>query len=394
MNGMSGSANRRETSFKGQNFEAIGFISDSDITADDLATNKFVDAVIQEWIVDWKYPFQGFFLYSTFTIRDHEFDGQSWKAQVEGPMSKLEQTVGETYTPGCRHRYGEPGCNRILDDAAAASRSIAVYNENGVSIGSYSVNGYPQLQLNKLNQPLGPDPNRRRWMVVPSVRVATPPPGKFNTNTEFYLNTADVSFYYSEPVTTPFAAVAVTFTAGTPGIVNATAHGLQQNLPVKFSTAGSIPPNINPGVTYYVHDPAANTFKVTSIPGNGSPIAFSTAGAGGPHYMILGDYDYWELQRTGGWFTGGRVMFQDGVLASTSKYEIAFYDHPYKEPYIRVVMRVPLSKVPVVGNLVTLYAGCSKSFDHCRGKANNAYFFGGFIFIPGPDRIYQRPSSI
>lgn len=313
LDGMNASASRRETAFKGQNFEALGIISDSEITVEDLAGDLFLGARIQEWIIDWKYPHMGYFLYSTFLIKDHEFDNLGWKAQVEGPMSVMETTVGDTYTPACRHTYGKPGCNRVLDDAAASLVSITYYNSAGVAQGVTSVHGHPQLILNELNQPMGATPYKNRWMKILGVRVATPPSGQSNTNRSFYLNTSDIAADYSEP----------------------------------------------------------------------DPVALSA-----------GTVDFWDLQRVNGWFSNGRLKFTTGSLASRAEYDISKYEHPYGSAHILVYTRLPMPFVPQVGDLVTLTAGCDHSWNHCRGKNANMDFFGGFIFIPGPDKIYQRPGSI
>lgn len=313
MNGMDASASRRETTFKGQNFETIGVISDSDITAEDLVNDKFKSARIQQWIVDWKYPFHGYFNYSSFILRDHDHDSLLWQAQVEGPVSKLNQTIGHTYSDDCRHSYGGLGCNRILDTDSAASQTITHYNSAGVVTGSVSVNGHPQLVLNAFNQPLGPTPYRNRWMRVDGVRVATPPGSEENTNTSFYLNTADIASDYES------------------------------------------------------NDPAL---------------------------VSAGSVDLWDLQTEGGWFSMGQLIFTSGNLESTELREINFYEQPFGSAYIKVTMRVPLPEIPAVGDTLDIIAGCNRSWTHCRAKNAQVYFFGGFLFIPGPDSIFQRPGSV
>lgn len=308
--GASGSASHRETGFKGQNFEAIGIISDEDITAEDLANNKFDGARVYQWLVDWKFPFFGYFNYAVMVIKDHDFDGSSWKAQVEGPAAWLEQSIGDVYDPTCRRRYGEIGCNRIIDTESAALRSQQLYDANGTPTTMGSVHGHPQEILNEANQLMG---WKDRWMKITGVRVATPPVGETNSDVSFYLNTSDIANDYAS------------------------------------------------------NDPTA---------------------------VSAGTVDLFDLQAEGGWFTYGTLTFDTGVLASTLVHEIHLYEQPYTSPYIKVTLRVPQLTAPSVGDTVTLIAGCNRSMDHCRLKNGNQKFFGGFIFIPGPDAIYQRPGSI
>lgn len=71
----------------------------------------------------------------------------------------------------------------------------------------------------------------------------------------------------------------VTITNAAPGVVTWTAHGLAANQEVKFSTTGTLPNPLVAGTTYYVRNPAANTFEVSATSG-GASINTTTAGAG------------------------------------------------------------------------------------------------------------------
>jgi hypothetical protein len=69
----------------------------------------------------------------------------------------------------------------------------------------------------------------------------------------------------------------VTISQATPGVVTWNAHGLAAGTPVIFSTTGTLPTGLLPGVTYYVLAPATNTFTVAATPGGA---AINTTGAG------------------------------------------------------------------------------------------------------------------
>jgi hypothetical protein len=70
----------------------------------------------------------------------------------------------------------------------------------------------------------------------------------------------------------------VTISQATPGVVTWNAHGLAAGTPIIFSTTGTLPTGLLPGVTYYVVETiATNTFSVAATPGGA---AINTTGAG------------------------------------------------------------------------------------------------------------------
>lgn len=74
----------------------------------------------------------------------------------------------------------------------------------------------------------------------------------------------------------------VTISMASPGVVTWNAHGLVAGTPVVFTTTGTLPTGLSPGVTYFVAAtpaPAANTFSVAATPG-GAAIATTAAGTG------------------------------------------------------------------------------------------------------------------
>lgn len=73
----------------------------------------------------------------------------------------------------------------------------------------------------------------------------------------------------------------VTISAGTPGVVSWTGHGLQAGQPVVFSTTGALPTGLTAGTVYYVIAAGltANSFSVAATPG-GTGIATTGAGTG------------------------------------------------------------------------------------------------------------------
>lgn len=74
------------------------------------------------------------------------------------------------------------------------------------------------------------------------------------------------------------APATVTISNASPGIVSWTSHGILPNVPVVFTTTGSLPTEISSGVTYYVTAAnfTANSFSVSTTIG-GAPINTSAA---------------------------------------------------------------------------------------------------------------------
>jgi len=62
----------------------------------------------------------------------------------------------------------------------------------------------------------------------------------------------------------------VTITIASPGVVSLTAHGFAANQAVVFNTTGALPTGLTAGTTYYVRNPAANTFEVSATVGGAS----------------------------------------------------------------------------------------------------------------------------
>lgn len=65
-------------------------------------------------------------------------------------------------------------------------------------------------------------------------------------------------------------AATVTITIASPGVVTWTAHGFAADTAVVFTTTGALPTGLTAGTTYYVRNPAANTFEVSATVGGAS----------------------------------------------------------------------------------------------------------------------------
>lgn len=81
----------------------------------------------------------------------------------------------------------------------------------------------------------------------------------------------------------PMASSTVTISNASPAVVTWNAHGLANGDQVTFSTTGSLPAGIQPGITYYVMNAATNTFQVSRAGPTGAnrwAASTTTAGSG------------------------------------------------------------------------------------------------------------------
>lgn len=86
-----------------------------------------------------------------------------------------------------------------------------------------------------------------------------------------------------------------TISQATPAVITATAHSLQINNPVIFSTTGSLPAGITAGTTYYVNSVSSNTFTVAASQG-GATINTTSAGSGTHSWVNMAKVMWGSIQ--------------------------------------------------------------------------------------------------
>jgi uncharacterized phage protein (TIGR02218 family) len=101
------SARRKEGELESQSVEILGVMSSDKITAEDLRRGKYRDALVEYFLVDRRYPWQGHFHRQRFWMRAPTFDSESWSAELEGFGGRLEREVGLVAARHCRHELGD-----------------------------------------------------------------------------------------------------------------------------------------------------------------------------------------------------------------------------------------------------------------------------------------------
>lgn len=81
------------------------------------------------------------------------------------------------------------------------------------------------------------------------------------------------------------------------------------------------------------------------------------------------------------WFSLGRVVFNDGPNAGSSR---QIKKHTSGAPD-SLVLALPLFSAPVTGNSITLYPGCDRLQATCGTKFSNEVNFGGAPYVPQPE---------
>lgn len=108
--GFDASARQKQDRLQPSNFEVQGILSSSRIDFDDLDTGRYDEAEVTEYLVDWRYPFAGPFLYRRYWIVETNWSGDRFEARVEGMARWLRPPIGEIYDRQCRYNLGEARC--------------------------------------------------------------------------------------------------------------------------------------------------------------------------------------------------------------------------------------------------------------------------------------------
>lgn len=142
-----GSFNASARQVQGQlqkaNAELVGLIDSTAITDADLLAGRYNNATIEEILVDWRYPFAGALVRTTFTVLEVQFNGRTWVAQIGGLEHRLSVKKGITLSRDCRHDLGDSGCKVSLGALTSTSTvSSVVTAKSKFRTGLTQANGF------------------------------------------------------------------------------------------------------------------------------------------------------------------------------------------------------------------------------------------------------------
>ena len=92
------------------NRTAIGAISSGRIEQADLEAGLFRRAFVEEFIIDWAFPWAGALISNAWTINGTSHGDVGYEAELEARVSELQATIGQRYTRTCRFDLGDDDC--------------------------------------------------------------------------------------------------------------------------------------------------------------------------------------------------------------------------------------------------------------------------------------------
>ena len=90
---------------------------------------------------------------------------------------------------------------------------------------------------------------------------------------------------------------------------------------------------------------------------------------------------------------GRAVAVESGALHAAGRRLCTIRDHAERDGHAFINAWTQLPATPLVGSLVTLVAGCDKSFETCRARFANQLNFRGFPHMPGNDVVLGYVSA-
>ncbi len=152
--GLDASARRKSSGLQPGNLDATGPVSTDEITIEDLQDRRFDGAQVDEYEVDWLYPWIGALGSQRYWIDTVEFDGERWVAEVEGVSRWFRANVVRTATRGCRRDLGDGqvtgrGCQFALEAHKIANvRIVTVTDDRNFTANSSDIpSSYGPLPL-------------------------------------------------------------------------------------------------------------------------------------------------------------------------------------------------------------------------------------------------------
>lgn len=137
--GLSAGALQQSTGLSVDNSEALGALSDTSVSEDELAAGRFDGAAVTAWLVNWADPAE----------RMVEFRGQfgevtrkagAFRVELRGLSENLNRPQGQIFQPGCSAVLGDQRCTLNLAQPAYRGEGVLAAVD---ALGRYQVTGLP-----------------------------------------------------------------------------------------------------------------------------------------------------------------------------------------------------------------------------------------------------------
>jgi len=115
-NAAQATASRSENDLESRSVEVAGVLDSSAISDVDIRAGLYRDAMVESWVVDRRFPWQGHYQFVRYWMSAPTFDKDRWQAELRGFGSRISGQVGEVASKMCKHElgdgYGKPsgGC--------------------------------------------------------------------------------------------------------------------------------------------------------------------------------------------------------------------------------------------------------------------------------------------
>lgn len=116
---------------KSPNLEVVGIVNSDAITEADLRAGHYRHAQVNEWLIDWRYPWLGRTARHEYRIMETKFSTNGWEAQLQGKARQLRQAAGRIAQRRCPYDLGQP----ITADGPGLTGGC------GVTLASFTVSG-------------------------------------------------------------------------------------------------------------------------------------------------------------------------------------------------------------------------------------------------------------
>lgn len=123
----------QKTGFESNNLELQGFVGTDQITHEELLAGELDKAQVFRYIVDWKYPFNGYLMKTKFTIGSLTYNQLYWKAELQDYTYLLKNPIGRTCNRLCPYVLGNEQCGVSL-----LSYTSGIFTITDVTTGDFN----------------------------------------------------------------------------------------------------------------------------------------------------------------------------------------------------------------------------------------------------------------
>lgn len=114
-NGFTPSAFQRAADFSVANGEAVGYVTDNEITESDILAGIFSFARFAIYRVNYNNLAQGHEVVESGTFGETKFNENRWRVETRSLMQQARQPFGEVFSLTCRARYGDEKCKKPFE---------------------------------------------------------------------------------------------------------------------------------------------------------------------------------------------------------------------------------------------------------------------------------------